>query len=90
MAVEEDSVVVAGDFEGDFTTVLPPPLTPPPGDREILPSCCLAAEAALSGFCEMMNLRTFWTWADVFLRASGSALKLCRPRALLTAAEVSS
>ena len=51
-----DASDTAGDLDGDLTRVFPPLC-----DREIFPSCCLAADVVLSGFCDIINLRTFWT-----------------------------
>ena len=74
-----------GNFDGDLARGLPVPAW-----RVIFPRACLAPVTApeLSGFCEMINLRTFWTWVEVFFLSSGSGLAFCRLRALLTVVEV--
>ena len=43
-AAAGEGTLTAGDFDGDLTTVFPPV------DKLIFPSCCLAVDAAFSGF----------------------------------------
>ena len=62
MVPEGAEVNVRSDLAGDLTT----------DDEVTLPSGGLALDKGLRGFCEMMNLRTFWTCAEVTFRRSGS------------------
>ena len=47
-------VEVTVGLDGDFAVF-------PAAGRDSLLSCCLVADAALRGFCDIMNFRTFWT-----------------------------